>query len=248
MNKRTALFLLVLSFHFTAFCQTETSLTGKWIFKDVANKEKIDAAGLDMLKQFFGGFSIYLKSNHHYKMVMMKDEEGIWNYSEADKKLTLTANKGTVSAMTVSLRDTGTMEFGFDKNKVLLLQKTIPAVADDAETAVKPQTITAASTEQLCRKWYFQGREKPNTSKEILEMSNKMFKGTFFEFNNNKTYHLKLGSIEENGAWALENSNTTLTLTADDNKKYWQIKSISNTTLVLTKGNTEEAWTFTSTL
>lgn len=249
MKKRTTLFLLLLSFHFAAFSQIETSLMGKWIFKDVANKEKMDAASLDMLKQFFGSFSIDLNTDHHFKMmVMTKEEQGTWNYSEADKKLTLTPGKGNPSSMTVSLRDTSTMEFGLDKSKVLLLQKASPGVADNAGSISKPQTLATASSEQICRKWYFQGREKPNTSKEILEMSNKMFKGTFFEFSNNKTYYLKMGSIEENGAWALENGNTTLALSAEDNKKYWQIKSISNTTLVLIKANTEEAWTFTTTL
>lgn len=251
MKKRTSLFLLLLSFHFAAFCQTETSLMGKWIFKDVANKEKIEAASLDMLKQFFGSFSMDLQTNHQYKMIaMMKEDEGTWSYSGADKKLTLTGSKGIASAVTISMRDTGTMEFALDKNKVLLLQKTTSAAsAGVVDAAAKSQTVTAASPEQLCRKWYFQGRDKPNTSKEILEMSNKMFKGTFYEFKNNKTYHLKLGDIaEEDGAWALENGNTTLAFTAEGNKKYWKIKSISNTTLVLVKDNTEEAWTFTTTL
>ena len=249
MKKRTSLFLLLLSLHFAAFSQTETSLIGKWIFKDVANKEKIEATNLNMLNQMFGSFALDLKSDHHFKIVMGREQEGTWSYSEADKKLTLTPGTGNASVVTVNLTDANTMEFTFDKNKALLLQRTAAEVADNAET--KSQTLAAASPEQLCMKWYFKGREKPNTSKEMLEVSNKMFSGTFFEFKQNKTYHLKLGDIaEEDGTWALENGNTSLVLSADGNKKNWQIKSISNTTLVLilAKNNTEETWTFSTTL
>ncbi|MRG44073.1 hypothetical protein GFS24_03060 [Chitinophaga sp. SYP-B3965] len=249
MKKRTSLFLLLLSLHFTAFCQTESSLMGKWIFKDVSNKEKMDAASLNMLTQIFGSFSVDLKSDHHFKIVMGKEQEGTWSYSEADKKLTLTPNTGNASVVTVNQPDANTMEFAFDKNKALLLQKTTSSTEDNTETSPKSQTLAAASSEQLCMKWYFQGREKPNTSKELLETSNKMFRGTFFEFKQNKTYHLKLGEIaEEDGTWALEDGNTSLVLSADGNKKYWQIKSISSTTLVLVKKNTEETWTFSTTL
>jgi hypothetical protein len=247
MKKRTTLLLLVLSLHCVVFSQTETSFIGKWIFKDVADKEKIDATSLGMLKQFFGNFSIYLKSNHHFKMMMMKQQEGTWSYSEADNKLALTDNNGKVSNMTVVLRDTNTMVFSFEKDKSLVLEKTTVTAADEAETAVKPQALTAASPAQLSKKWYFQNREKPNTSAELLKISNNMFKGTYFSFNSNKSYHVKLGSIEEDGTWLLENNNTNLALSADGNKKIWQIKTINATTLVLIKGNSEEVWTFTTT-
>jgi hypothetical protein len=142
--------------------------------------------------------------------------------------------------------DSGLLAVSFDKNKTIILEKTQSTSEDKKINIQKALELTPASKEQLCKKWYFQGREMPGANPEIVKTTDEMFKGSWFIFKPDSTYEVKMGKIEDGGRWTFRNNNQTILLTANGERKFWQIKTITETHLVLIKGNSEEIWNFST--
>lgn len=243
MKKITLLFYIVfLSTAVTA--QTDAGIIGKWKYSSIYNAAQQDSAKLTMLDQFFGNTTLYLKSSTQYTLVMMAKEEGNWVYDTASKMMTLTANKGTISQLTLDLIAKDTLLLSLAKGKTLVMTRAMPDATDEpASQAVKPgwKPITP---QQLCKKWFLQSREVPGRTKEQSQMVTDLFKGSFFNFKLNNTYEVVVGKISESGTWSLGNNNSTLYLAVDESKKFWNIRSITASELVLIRGNGPEVWTF----
>lgn len=236
--------LLLLTFNLQA--QSTDSIIGKWKFEAIYNTGKIDSTGRELLKGFFGNTTLYLKSNRHYAAFLMQKEEGTWSYDSISQQLILTANKGTENHVGFKLVSGETALLSLGKDKSIVLTRDTPTAADEAEEKINPAMLMAASPAQLARKWYLHSRVVPGRSAEATAKMTDLFAGTYFQFKADGSYDVHMLSINETGKWQLQNENKTLVLTIGNEKKIWNIKSISANELVLLKGNTEEAWTFST--
>ncbi len=245
MTRSNFLFSFLLLFTISVKAQTTDSIIGKWAFKEIADAGKIDSSKLKMLQKAFGEMTIYLKPNKHYKTFLFVDEEGTWAYDPANKKLTLTANKGTESQWELNILTAETILVSFGKGKSMILKKVLPDQGDqEEEEQVKTVELASATAKDICKKWFLKSREIPGKDPEQIKMVTDLFVGTYLNFKIDKSYDAKVLKIQETGTWYLENGGKTLFLIANNEKRFWNIKSVNQNELVLIKGNTRETWTF----
>lgn len=119
-----------------AFSQKTENVVGKWKFKDVYNKEKLDSNNSKMLKMLFGDLTMYFKSNGHYKAFLMKAETGTWHYDEATKKIVLTSSTGKTNDIDIISYKAESMTIKMGK-ATLVMEKIMPTESDEAEEPAK---------------------------------------------------------------------------------------------------------------
>jgi len=243
--KRTIILLSVLlPITFSVKSQTDDSITGKWKFKDIYSAEKLDSGSLAMLRQMFADVTIYLKPNNHYKLfIMVKEEEGSWTFNDSSKKLTMTANKGTESEMEIISVTNKTLVLSLGKDKSFILEKTPPDEDDDIEEAINKPVLVSATAKQISKKWFICKREVPNRTAEQSKMVTDLVSGAYFDFKENNSYRSEIFKIKTDGKWQFGEENKSLILTVENDKLFWQIRSVGENELVLIRGNTEEVWT-----
>lgn len=229
---------------FSSFSQTEQSLLGKWKFKDLYNVKSSDSAAIAMLKSFFKDISISFQDNKRYEAILMAPETGSYEYDASKQKLVLTADKGVRNEVGLKVLDNTSVILSFEKDKSILLEKVTSGSSEKPIDEPATKTGVSITPAQLCKKWYFKSRFVPNRSDEYLKLSAEMFAGTFYDFRTDFTYTVKVLSIEESGTWKLSDNNSTLSVTANGETKFWLVKRITDTELELYKGKSQEFWTF----
>jgi hypothetical protein len=85
--------LLFLMISLISNAQTETELIGKWTYKEVYEKEKLDEKSLKMVDMMFNDFTItFLEESKYHFSGMGKEENGTWTLKK--KKIKAVSDKG----------------------------------------------------------------------------------------------------------------------------------------------------------
>ncbi len=99
MNKILITLSFVLISFFTANAQTVSSITGKWVFLEIYEKEQLDSRSIEMLTEHFSKIKLNLKKGNKYDAVVNAKESGTW---ELDGK-TLVLNSNTSSQTKINI-------------------------------------------------------------------------------------------------------------------------------------------------
>jgi len=96
MNKKTLTIILIAFTTITINAQSNDLIIGKWVFKDAYNKEKIDRAGLEMLKtEVINKMTFDFDKNGNFEAFMMGESQGgTWNLTKDSKKIILNTSDG----------------------------------------------------------------------------------------------------------------------------------------------------------
>ncbi len=235
------------SIFFSLFAKSQTvdSLIGKWKFREIYKSEKMDSTELKFLRGMFAGMTLYIKPNKHYKTFLFKNEEGSWSFDELERKLTMSANKGTESQLELITVTANDLVVSLGKDKAFILERTTVVPNDEIEEKITARVLMSATSKQICKKWYLLRRDVPGRTAAQSKAVTELVGETFFNFQPDNTYQSQVLSIKVEGNWKFGPGNTSLILAVDDSKITWHIKSINENELVLLRGNTEETWTFT---
>jgi hypothetical protein len=217
---RQYLTILLIAFSITAFAAKKEWVQGYWVYQDVVGSKDMKKDQLQMVESFFKDMTFDFKSNGSYKALMMgKTEEGTWTLNKEETKIILTSTKGTVS-------EAGLVEITADKmiinlgNGSIIMKKGISP--DKGETALPKMKMSSmsATMDQIAKKWWLKSNEKPGKTAEEIEKGNALLKGSYFQYNKNGTYKVKILGIEETGTWTFGDKNTSIETTADGGKKF----------------------------
>lgn len=238
-------FLLATSL--SMFGQLNTGyLAGKWKYKDVYEKEKVDAKGLKMLLMFFGEMTIQFDKNGLYKaLIMGKEEQGKWT-NETNKTISLASDKGKVTSMEVIELTEGLLTFKLGKS-AFIMSKIGSAQNDTIVETQKTFETVKANTKQIAKKWDLVSKESSkDVSDKVKETFNELLQGSYMRFSKKRKYETKILNIKEKGKWKFGEGNESIVTEKDGNKQTWNIISISDNKMVLIQGLSKEKWTFTS--
>ncbi|HEY0054289.1 MAG TPA: hypothetical protein VGB63_02940 [Pedobacter sp.] len=94
-----------LTFALNSNAQKTESLIGKWVFKDVYNKEELDRAELLALRlHVIGKLTVELKSNGEFSGYLMGEHKnGTWSNEEPDTILLLTDDEEEIELIILEL-------------------------------------------------------------------------------------------------------------------------------------------------
>lgn len=91
--KKIVLLIGLLFISFSGFSQDNNSILGKWTFKDVDQKETLEAEEIKMVSEMFKDFSLEFKEKQVVLTMMGKSEPAQWSFSEKDNKIINTVSK-----------------------------------------------------------------------------------------------------------------------------------------------------------
>ena len=247
--KKILMLLLFVAGFLKSNAQIKNDVTGKWKMKSIVNDGKMDSAALDNLKEMMKEFTLYLKENKKYKSNFLNNnEEGTWTYDATTTKLVLKNNSGKGENFKLKLLTNETALFSIGGNDAMILMRDSVTKEDNFEKPKVIQSLVSITEKQLCKKWFLKKRVVPGKSEEAVKKATELMKGTYIQFNGDKTYKVEILKIKERGKWIISNNNKTITITVENETKTWNVKSITDTELVLFRGNTEEIWTYNSKL
>lgn len=104
--KKAVLFVGLLFLSLSNFAQDKASLIGKWTFKDVLEKESLEADELKMVMTMFKDLSLEFKETDVVLSMMGKSEAAPWSFDPKDTKIINTTSKtGKQSQITISKFD-----------------------------------------------------------------------------------------------------------------------------------------------
>lgn len=97
----TLLFLVCISN--TVISQSNELIVGKWTFKDVYNKNKIDAAGLAMLQsEVINKMTFDFDKNGEFEAYLMREnQKGKWKLTKDSKKIILIITQETETELEI---------------------------------------------------------------------------------------------------------------------------------------------------
>lgn len=243
MTRKLVFILILFLIVKTSEAQTEDAIIGKWKFREIYQAEKIDSVILKSLRQVFADVSIYLKPNHRYKLVMMREDEGSWTFDDQTKKLIMSANTGTESNFDIVSVTENELVLGLGKGKAFILERTVAEKIDETEEAISSMELVSATSKQICKKWYICKREVPDSKPEITSIATDLASEAYFQFNMDGSYESEIFKIKTRGKWQFGQEFKVLILLADGAKVFWKIRAVSENELVLVRGNTYEIWT-----
>lgn len=100
--KKALGFIGLLLISFSGFAQDKTALLGKWSFKEVYEKETMEAEKAARVATMFAGMSMEFKENDALLDMMGKTESAAWQFSEKDPKtIVVTSKTGKVTEMNI---------------------------------------------------------------------------------------------------------------------------------------------------
>ncbi len=91
--KKTILVIGLLFLSLSNFAQDKNTIMGKWTFKDVQNKESMEADELKMVMTMFKDLGLEFKETELVLTMMGKSEPAEWSFSENDTKIINTVSK-----------------------------------------------------------------------------------------------------------------------------------------------------------
>lgn len=248
MKYTITLILFILSTH--CYSQNSKVLIGKWQFKELSSQVKPDSIGQLFLEKTLKHFYIYLKPNGKYLMNMIQKEEGTWSINESDYRLTLFANKGTISSNRVKIINENAIEYYVKSNDkdFLILEKTQPTQEDSVEKPITIYKLKTATAEELCKIWYLKSRENPETKKEVLNVTNKLISNSVtFEFTKDNVFKSQMEQLKGESQWEFNSDKSEIIIKEKDYSKFWKILKLDDDELILIRGNTDETWNFKTT-
>lgn len=101
----------------SSLAQEKKAILGKWTYKDVYEKEKMDKQELEMTAMMFNGFSLDFKENELVLTLMGKVEPAQWSFDELDPNIINTISKTGKKVQLVILKQE-------EKELVIVLGKT----------------------------------------------------------------------------------------------------------------------------
>lgn len=248
MTKLKLLLSLLTLLTISACSQNKESIIGKWKFIQLVDSVKRDDRHKYEVEMWYGKMTLYFKSNKHYKaFVMATNEEGIWDYNEKTKKITLTSNKGIVSQIEVAELSSNKLTIRIGE-PTFILEKTAPNAEDDIEKSIIISEPISITKKQISKKWAFKNCEEDSDSTTVLALAlNDGMKGTYYHFDENGNYDALLSMDKVIGKWTFGKDNKSIILTTHNDKygsNIWDIKSISDTELVLMKAKDADGLSF----
>ena len=96
MKTKKIFFFLVLLISIKINAQSSNLLIGKWLFKEVYHKDKIDKAGLESLNTYFINKMTFdfIENGKFQAFAMGQKMEGTWILIDNSKKITLKTDVG----------------------------------------------------------------------------------------------------------------------------------------------------------
>lgn len=91
--KKAILIIGLLFLSLSNFAQDKNTILGKWTFKDVQNKESMEADELEMVMTMFKDLGLEFKETELVLTMMGKSEPAEWSFSEDDTKIINTVSK-----------------------------------------------------------------------------------------------------------------------------------------------------------
>jgi flagellar assembly factor FliW len=223
----------------------ETQIIGKWIFSDFANKEKVPAEQLEMLKEMFKEAAFQFEANKTYAFsgLSSKPEIGKWQIEEKTL-LKLTSEKGIVTKIKIVKADAQLLTLDMN-GPIIIFSKT--KVSEAVVMDDKPKMpVVAATLDAFAKKWYIVKVEKPGHSAERIERAAAMMKGSYMDFQKTGSVNVKILNFDDTSKWAFENDNKTIRIKNGDDEKIWNIVKIDSENLEMTQGNSADKWVFST--
>ncbi len=247
MNLKLILASLLFAITFNLNAQSD-KLVGKWKYKDVHEKEKIDAQGLQMLEMFFGEMTLYFDSKGNHKVFMMgKIEEGKYNLSDDGKTIQLLSNKGAgeeIELVEISDKEL-IIKMGSGDGAMILERVAVEEADKQVETPKKIQKQTATK-QQIAGKWLLDAKK---TAEKLTSTQREMFgelmDGSYFEFCENGKYKANILGAKAKGKWELGADNSTVIVHVDNSTKVWSILNVDDDNLGLLQGDAGKKYYFT---
>lgn len=246
MNLKLILATLLFAITFNLNAQSD-KLVGKWKYKDVHEKEKIDAQGLKMLEMFFSEMTLYFDDKGNHKVFMMgKTEEGKYTLSDDRKTIQLMSNKGAGEEIDlVEVSDNELIIKMGSGDGAMILERVAVDEEDkqiEAPKAIKKQVVTKG---QIAGKWLLDMKKTaeklPDTQREMVS---ELMDGSYFEFCKNGTYKVSMFGVKEKGKWELGEDNSTIIVRVDNSTKVWSILSAEDDNLALLQGDAGKEYYF----
>ncbi len=241
---KTLLIALMCAFSVSSFAQIDPGLLiGKWNYKDIYEKEKLEAESIKMLEMFFKDLSFQFDKSGAYKMTLMGGaEQGEWEAKD-DITLALTSDKGQVTEMQVVNLTDDELSVKLEKG-AFVLEKAKTKAKKIVKEKPKLKTVSATKS-QVAQKWYLDKRESDKKlSKEVLETSQALLKGSFIQFKSNGKYKTKVLKLKEKGTWSFGENNTSIVTKKDKQQQIWNIVKVSDDELILVQGKDKQKWIF----
>lgn len=243
MNLKLILIALLVILTFNLNAQSD-ELVGKWKYKDVYEKEKIDATGLQMLEMFFGKMTLYFDKEGNYKAFMMgKTEEGKYTLTDNNKVIKFQSDKGTGEDM--ELVGVSDNELIVKIGKGTFVLESVDISEEDKQIKVpgviKKQVVTK---KQIAGKWNLAPEKSSGLTDKQLEIYSALADGGYFEFCKNGTYKVGLFGVEEKGKWELGKDSSSIIVQIEESTKTWSILKASKDELVLLQGTAGKKYAF----
>lgn len=100
-------FIVTICFLFislSGLAQEKKSIIGKWTYKEIYEKEKLEKENLEMTEMMFKDFSLDFKENELTLTLMGKSEPAQWSFDAADSNIINTISKTGKKAKLVIIK------------------------------------------------------------------------------------------------------------------------------------------------
>lgn len=120
--KNTLALIGLLFIGFSGLAQDKTPLLGKWVFREVYEKENVEAEKREGLTAMFADVKLEFGEKEALLTMMGRTETAQWQFSEADPKFILVTSKtGKVTQMELIKLDEKELVITFGKAGTLVL-------------------------------------------------------------------------------------------------------------------------------
>lgn len=222
------------------------ALIGKWAFEEIYQSEKLDSAGVAMLKGLFGGMTFQFSDGGLYKAeIMGKEEQGKWELVD-EKNVSLASDKGVVSPM--ELLEVSENRLAFTLQRTSFVMAKLPD--SEMEVLAEPTAaypLISATVDQVTKKWTLKSKESLKDKSELVdEVMNELYKSTYIDLKASGKYESQIMGIGEKASWEFGENNETIIISGDEGKRVWSIVAVTYTELTLILGVANEKWVFKS--
>lgn len=244
MSLKLVLATLLITIAFNLNAQSD-ELVGKWKYKDIYEKEKVDSVGLQMLEMFFSEMTLYFDDDGNYKAFLMgKMEEGKYTLTDDKKTIEFQSDKGMGEE--IELIEVFDNELIIKMGNGVFILESVAVSEEDKQSKapieIKKQEVTKR---QIVGKWAL---DTEKTASKLTDKQREMFSsladGNYFEFCKNGTYKVDMFGAENKGKWELGEDNSTIIVRVDESTRTWNVLSASNDELVLLQGDSGEKYFF----
>lgn len=234
--------------NFSLIAQDE-EITGKWKFDSPIENEKIDEESMKMLIELFGSTFIDLRADGSYELFMMgRSDQGEWSYNEKAMAIEMSSAAGGEAQELIVLDLEGdllTVKMG-SGGMIMKREASDGLASSENAISVSEMEPIAATTEQVCKRWYLKSSEAQGADEEKVKSVSAYLIDFYFEFKKNGKYTFSKIAFKEKGKWEFGPENKQIKTSYDGNEKVMDIYSVSDDELVIMDCETKEKWFFTT--